>query len=126
MVEGSPLGDPTSGAHFTERRSTPRYPFIAAAIVVEPLTRTRLSAQTSEISVNGCYVDALNPLPKNTIIQISIQRDSGNFDSWGRVAYLQPGIGMGIAFFEIPEEQRRTIESWIAEIRAFLEKDHPT
>lgn len=126
MGEGPPMGDPRSGAHFTERRSTPRYPFIATAIVVEPLTRTRLSARTSEIGANGCYVDVLNPLPKNTVIQISIQRESGNFDSWGRVAYLQPGIGMGIAFFETPADQRRTIEAWIEEVRAFLEKDHQT
>jgi hypothetical protein len=124
MGEGSSAGNPRSGALFPERRSAPRYPFIATAVIVDPITRTQLSARTAEISANGCYVDVLNPLPKNTVIQISIQRDTGNFDSWGRVAYLQAGIGMGIAFFETPQEHQRTIEAWIAEVRAFLEKDH--
>jgi|HubBroStandDraft_1064217.scaffolds.fasta_scaffold337527_2 hypothetical protein len=109
-------GNPEAGSRFAERRSVPRYPYVAGALIIEPLTQTRLSAQTSEISAKGFYIDKLDELPKNTVIQILIHRNSGVFKSWARVVYVEPGIGTGIAFFDTLPAQQQTIAEWIAEI----------
>ena len=47
-----------------DRRRMPRVPFVASAELLEVDTGTRMNAQVSELSLHGCYVDTLNPLPK--------------------------------------------------------------
>jgi hypothetical protein len=105
-----------AGARYAERRSVPRYPFVADVEIYEPLSRTRLEGQTSEISANGCYVDVLNPLEKNTVLQLRILRDGQTFQTWARVAYVQPNLGMGVAFFDTLEEHRRIIADWLVDL----------
>jgi hypothetical protein len=75
-LDSQRTGNAEAGSRFAERRSVPRYPYVAGALIIEPLTQTRLSAQTSEISAKGFYIDKLDELPKNTVIQILIHRDS--------------------------------------------------
>jgi hypothetical protein len=105
-----------AGARYAERRSVPRYPFVANVEIYEPLGRIRLDGQTSEISANGCYVDLLNPLEKNTVLQLRILRDGQSFQTWARVAYVQPNLGMGVAFFDTLEEHRRIIADWLVDL----------
>jgi hypothetical protein len=107
---------PDAGARYAERRSVPRYPFIASAEVFEPVSRTELAGRTSEISTKGCYIDLLNPLPRNSVIRIRILRDQGTFETWGRVAYTQEGLGMGIAFLQTAPDQERVIADWVGEL----------
>ena len=49
-----------------ERRRDLRYPFTAAVEVFEPQSQSKLTARTSDISLGGCYVDTINPLPVST------------------------------------------------------------
>ncbi len=105
-----------AGARYAERRSVPRYPFVANVEIYEPLGRIRLDGQTSEISANGCYVDVMNPLEKNTVLQLRIVRDGQSFQTWARVAYVQPNLGMGVAFFDTLEEHRRIIADWLVDL----------
>jgi hypothetical protein len=110
-----------AGSRFAERRSVPRYPFSGRAVVLEPLTQVQLPAQVSEISVKGCYLESLDGLPKNTVVQILIHRDDSTFESWGRVVYVHSGVGTGIAFFDTVPGQQKTIERWVAEISHYLD-----
>ena len=109
-----------AGSRFANRRSVPRYPFSGAAAVTEPISATRLAALVSEISAKGCYLESLDELGKNAFIQISIVRNGITFETWGRIAYVQAGIGSGVAFFETAAAQQRILDDWIAEISAFL------
>src|SRR5438477_30287 len=54
-----------------ERRRMPRVPFVASAELLEVDNGTRMNAQVSELSLHGCYVDTLNPLPKGTSVYVS-------------------------------------------------------
>jgi hypothetical protein len=109
---------PDAGARFAERRAVPRFPFVAPLDILEPITRTHLSASTSEIGARGCHVDTASPLPPNTVVQISIQRDDASFQTWARVVYAHEGRGMGVQFFETLPEQERILRQWIAELAA--------
>ena len=112
---GSPIGAEKA---IRERRSVPRYSLIAQAEIVEPSSGVRIAGRISEISRKGCYVDLLNTLPVNTIVEVRISRDQGDFVSRGRVIYAQDGMGMGIAFQEITAEQQRILDSWIEELKS--------
>jgi hypothetical protein len=107
---------PDAGARYADRRCVPRYPYNSITDVLEPVTRTSLKGRTTEISTRGCYVELPNPFPKNTVFQLRIHRDAGTFETWGRVAYAQEGLGMGVAFLQTAPEHEKIIAAWIAEI----------
>lgn len=107
-----------SGPQYRERRSVPRFSFIAAAEILEPVSGVRISGRISELSRKGCYVDLLNTLPTGTAIQVRISRDQGTFASSGRIIYTQEGMGMGVAFVDMPGDQLKILDSWLAELAA--------
>ena len=107
------LHDPKKPA---KQRSVRRCPLVASAEVTEPHSGALLSARTSEIGLGGCYVDALNPLPEGTLVELRILRDQGVFETKAKIVYSDPGFGMGLAFTEMTPDQRSLLEAWLAEI----------
>lgn len=110
---GSPVEREKS---YSERRSVPRFDLIAQTEVVEPVSGLRIAGRISEISRKGCYVDALNTLPTQTVVEVRVSRDQGKFSSPGKIIYTQEGMGMGIAFLDMPAEQLKTLDNWLAEL----------
>ena len=100
----------------TKQRSVRRCPLVASAEVTELASGARLSARTSELALGGCFIDALNSFPEGTLIKLRITRDGGVFETKAKVVYCDPRYGMGVAFVEMPPEQRSVLEDWIAEI----------
>jgi hypothetical protein len=99
-----------------KQRSARRCPLVASAEVIDLDSETRLSARTSEIGIGGCYVDAFNPFPTGARVRVKIVRDQGVFECEAKVVYSDPAFGMGLAFTEMPQDQRSTLEEWLAEI----------
>ena len=97
-------------------RSVRRCPFVASAEVTELRSGALLSARNSELGLGGCYVDALNPFPKGTLVGLRILRDQGVFETKAKVVYCDPRFGMGLAFTEMTPDQRSLLETWLAEI----------
>ncbi|HTS10548.1 MAG TPA: PilZ domain-containing protein [Candidatus Limnocylindrales bacterium] len=114
MNSSSESQNPSSS--YREKRTTPRYEFIAAVDVSEPISDMRVSGRVSEISRKGCYVDLLNPLPVGTLIELQVSRDQGTFSTAGRVIYAQAGMGMGVAFVDPSPEQMKVLDSWLSEL----------
>lgn len=115
---GSPGTPPGSGPPFRDKREVPRYSFIAEVTVTDVSSDTRFSGRISEISRKGCYVDILNPLPVGTTLQLKISRDLGVLTTTGKIIYAQPGMGMGVAFLDIPPDQLKTLDAWLAELNS--------
>lgn len=110
---GAPIKTEPSGS---ERRTVPRYSLIATAEIIEPISDVRMSGRISEISRKGCYVDVLNTLPRGTAIQVRISRDQGTFVAGGKIIYVQEGMGMGVIFLDIANDQEKLLDSWLAEL----------
>ncbi len=81
-----------------DRRRTPRVPFVAYSEIVADDSGTRISTRVSELSLSGCYVDMLNPLPVGTAVGIKIVTMIRSFEAEAIVVYSHPNLGMGIAF----------------------------
>lgn len=103
-----------AGTRFAERRAVPRYPFTAKAEMVEPIQGTRLSGQTAEISLHGCFVEAAEPFPPKTVVQLRIEQEGKAFETWARIVYSNPNVGMGVSFLQPEAEQRLVIGDWIS------------
>jgi hypothetical protein len=98
-----------------ERRAAPRYPLILAAVVAELPHGTKLAARSSDISRTGCYIDTLNPIPAGRQIQIRLSNAGESFEARGRVVYVSPSLGMGVAFESIAAEQLAILDRWLEE-----------
>ena len=55
-----------------ERRRTPRYPFVADAVVRDNSSGATMNTQVSDLSLNGCYLDMVNPIPAGTPVTVKI------------------------------------------------------
>ena len=102
--------------HPAKQRSVRRCPLVASAEVTELGSGTMLSARTSEFGLGGCYVDALNPFAEGTLVGLRILRDQGVFETKAKVVYCDPTFGMGLAFTDMPPDQRALLEAWLTEI----------
>jgi PilZ domain len=101
---------------YSVRRTVPRFSLIASAEIIEPASGLRIPGRISEVSRKGCYVDLLNTLPAGTNIVVRISRDQGNFESQGKIIYVQESMGMGVAFLDPPADQLKILDSWLAEL----------
>jgi|HubBroStandDraft_2_1064218.scaffolds.fasta_scaffold405717_2 hypothetical protein len=102
---------------YTVARSTPRFAFIAEAEIVGMGARARVS----ELSARGCYIDSINPLPKDTEVRLRIRYGCSTCDFSGTVIYTHAGFGMGVVFAQMTTEQRSTLDVWLDELARKLD-----
>ena len=99
-----------------ERRNTIRYQLTVSAEVVELKSGTRFSTRTTDLGPGGCFVDTLMPLPVGSDVSIRLHKDNISFEATGVVTFSQAGLGMGLAFSEMPPEKQTAFDAWIAEL----------
>ena len=58
----------------------------------------RLPGTVTDISLGGCYVEMLVPLPVDTAVEIVLKPEGAILEASGKVRSSQTGLGMGIAF----------------------------
>jgi hypothetical protein len=88
---------------------------VLAAEVVELPTGAKLSARTLDISRTGCYIDTLNPIPQGSEVRVRITHHEDIFVASARVVYMSYGLGMGIAFGKVEDEQLARLDRWFSE-----------
>ena len=96
-----------------ERRSAPRYPFIAAAEVIDQSSRASISARVSDLSLFGCYIDIVNPPPEGSQVVVKIHSDGKFFEAPGTIAYAHPNLGMGVKFHDVPQRFLIVLKEWL-------------
>ncbi len=100
-----------------ERRTSPRHAFIAETEVTVIATNTTPKARTTDISIDGCFLDMLNPSPKGTDIRVKISHGGSTFEALGIVVLVVANLGMGIAFANVDGNQKALLQKWISEAR---------
>jgi PilZ domain len=107
---------PSASSHKKENRRSPRYPFVARAEIGEVNdSGFRIHAQTTEISLNGCFLDMANPLPVGQQIFVKIFTASDYFEASATVVYSQPNIGIGVEFHDVSRHFQPTLQRWLLE-----------
>jgi hypothetical protein len=102
---------------FTVARTTPRFAFIAEA----EIDGIKGCARVSELSARGCYIDSINPLPKDSSVCIRIRYGCSSCEFPGTVIYTHAGFGMGVVFDDLTSEQRSTLDVWLDELARKLD-----
>ena len=104
-----------------ERRCAQRQPFIATTEVIDVRTGGRSWVRTTDLSMNGCYIDTLNPFPLDTIVRLRIQKESTTVELCAKVISCHRGSGMGLVFEGITPAQRAALAQWLLKQSAGLE-----
>jgi len=102
---------------YKDRRRGPRYPFIASAELIEQKADVRIASRVSELSMNGCYLDMMNPFPTGTMVLVKISAGEAFFQSKGKVVYSQMNMGAGVGFLEFDQASRVVLERWMDEAK---------
>jgi hypothetical protein len=72
-----------------------------------------IACASSDISENGLYVCMMQPLEDNRIISVTIPFKGAKIIVKGQVRYSHPGIGMGVVFIDLNDEQRSMIRELV-------------
>ncbi|HET9401175.1 MAG TPA: PilZ domain-containing protein [Candidatus Acidoferrales bacterium] len=101
-----------------ERRSEPRTPLIAQAEVADIASGVKLSARVSDLSLSGCYLDALTPLPEGSDVHLRISFNDERLALRAKIRFSHPGLGMGVQFDAPTGEQMQVLSNWLTAIGA--------
>lgn len=91
-----------------ERRDRKRIPF-REHILIDDI----IKCESIDISETGLYVCAVQHFEENSVIDITIPLKEEKLKVKGQVLYCQLGIGMGINFIDLNNEQRTKIQQFI-------------
>jgi PilZ domain len=98
-----------------ERRSAPRRAMVLAAEVVEIPRGARFNARSADFSRTGCYIDMLNPISEGTEVRLRLTHHEEIFMALARIVYVSPGLGMGLAFTNVEDQQQACLDRWLSE-----------
>jgi hypothetical protein len=110
--KGSP---PEADIEYQEKRRSPRYSFIASAELVEEKADVRIATRVSELSLHGCYLDMMNPFPKDTMVLVKISAGDSFFEAKAKIIYSQPNMGAGVGFLHVEPHAQAALNRWLDE-----------
>jgi len=79
----------------------------------------KLEVRAPDLSPKGMFIHVPNRFPEGAVVKVEfcLSRSGHHVKARAEVRYCLPGVGIGIEFFEISEEDQRMIE---AEINEFM------
>jgi len=87
-----------------DRRQFPRQSCRIEAQINTDDDSAGMPGTVTDISLGGCYVEMLAPLPIDTQVELLLKSEGATLEMSGRVRSSQMGLGMGIAFTEMRAE----------------------
>ena len=77
----------------------------------------RIATRVSELSIQGCYLDMLNPFPEDTVALVKISVGKSVFETKVRVVYAHSNLGVGLVFLDPDTKNVEVLKSWIEEAK---------
>jgi hypothetical protein len=74
---------------------------------------TPLRVNATDVSGNGCYVETVMPLAIGTALRVDFWIDEVKFSPTAVVRTRDPGVGMGIEFTGLPEENKKRFQAYL-------------
>jgi hypothetical protein len=77
---------------------------------------TPLRVNATDISGNGCYVETVMPLPVATALRVDLWIEEERLTPSAIVRTRDPGVGMGIEFTGLTEEQKKRFQAHLEKL----------
>jgi hypothetical protein len=101
-------------------RKSKRFPF-RQEIIIDGSRR----CTCMDISEGGLFVSAIQYFEEKSIVDMSVPFNGEKIRLKGQVQFYQPGIGIGINFIELSDEQRAKIRELITSLAENLHESTP-
>lgn len=96
-----------------EKRKSPRYRCQGSAQLREISSGAAMWATFSDISLHGCYMEAAAGYPVGSGVALTIEVNGFRVQATGEVRASYPGLGMGISFTKISDEDRERLRALV-------------
>jgi hypothetical protein len=96
-------------SHAGEMRAHTRYPCNGSVEVGAEGSDTPLWCGLSDLSISGCYAETTAPLPVDTRVVARLRIFGTEIETQGTVRTSHTGVGMGISFAAMSEEDQKRI-----------------
>ena len=73
----------------------------------------RMVSRVSELSLNGCYLDMMNPFPAGTMVTLRIVAGEETFETHAKIIYSTPNIGAGVLFLGVDPKYQPVLRRWL-------------
>jgi|WetSurSiteA1Bulk_404760.scaffolds.fasta_scaffold49072_2 hypothetical protein len=98
---------------FKEQRKYDRFPFREDILIDGTKMCTSM-----DICEGGLYVSAIQVFERNSIVDLAIPFKGAKVTLKAQVQYCQPGIGMGIRFIDMSDNQKAAVRELIEGLRS--------
>ena len=96
-----------------ERRKSQRYSVRAEIEIRELGSRAPSRGNTTDLSLSGCYVATIFPLPMGSTLDFTLWIGNASIKGRGFVTTCHPGVGMGINFSSLSNEEACRLKSYV-------------
>jgi PilZ domain-containing protein len=100
----------------TEKRRSRRYKCEGSVQIRQEGRDVKTWASFTDISLQGCYVEAQATYPAGTLLQMKLEANGIRIETKGTVRVNYPYLGMGIAFVDMSEENQAHLRQMLATI----------
>jgi hypothetical protein len=83
------------------------------AELTEENSQIRVPSRVSELCLNGCYLDMMNPFPVDTVVLLTIESDAAVFQTRAKTIHSTPNIGVGVTFLDQTPESQPILNRWL-------------
>lgn len=97
--------------HLDNRRKFVRHKVAFPVELRDERVNTPLRVNATDISGNGCYVETVMPLAVATALRVDFWIDEERLSPTAVVRTRDPGVGMGIEFTGLAEEDKKRLQA---------------
>jgi hypothetical protein len=111
----APATDPYIPPKTADRRRFPRFECKASVEVKLQSNGSPLRGNLVDISLGGCYIEMMIPLPVSTQLDLVIWLEKGKLATPGLVTSSHAGFGVGVKFIGMGKPERQMLEAYLSE-----------
>jgi hypothetical protein len=116
-LEANPLNAPSPGnSASADKRKSPRYVCEGSARIQEVGSTTATWVKFADISMHGCYVETATPFRSGTSLTLKLDANGFRLEAIGEVRVVYSGLGMGVSFLKMSEEDRGRLRELVRSI----------
>ena len=99
------------------QRHSQRFAYYRDLSIVYEGASLDIPVRAPDISADGMFINTAQRFPEGAVLRIRFRLSRANrvITARGEVRYCLPGVGVGVEFIGLPEDDRRAIEEESAE-----------
>jgi hypothetical protein len=113
MAEPPRATDVSSDSELPDKKRRARYPFVTKVKIKLLGSGAMVDGMTTDLSEGGCGVRVSELLTSGSSVLAKITKNGITLATRATVAYSLPSMAMGLAFGDMPPDQKQILVGWL-------------